>query len=215
MQFSSLDVSQLTMQQPQQPPFYLVLDTCVLISNTVRKLLFRLAEHNCLRPVWADYIGVEWRRNIPKIWDVSEDYAQCEWEAMEALFPHANMGEVEALTVGLHQSDKKDHHVIACARRMLEKAPLDPVAIITWNIRDFARRELRDLGLQLYDPDQLLVMLWHQHQDLLIELFNYFADDAAEVGKPDIGISELLKRERLFRLRKLYEGALTALPTTN
>lgn len=193
------------MYTPLPTPHYVVLDTCVLISNTVRKLLMRLAQHQCIAPVWGEYIGEEWRRNIPKIWDVSEDFAEREWNFMQQQFPEANMGVVHAYEKHLRYSDKKDHHVIACGLCMQQKAPQHMISIITWNLRDFARREIRELGLFLYSPDQLLSMLWPEHKALMMNLFELFAIDAMEVAKPVLSVPEFLKRERLFALKKLYE----------
>lgn len=187
-------------------PHYVVLDTCVLISNTVRKLLIRMAQHNCIAPVWGDYIGEEWRRNIPKIWDVSDDYATREWNFMQQQFPEANMGLVHEFEKGLRYSDEKDHHVIACALSKQLDISDQNISIITWNLKDFARREIRELGLYLYSPDQLLAMLWPKHKELMMDLFNFFAIDALEVGREELPILEFLKRERLFALKKLYEA---------
>lgn len=189
-------------------PHYVVLDTCVLISNTVRKLLIRMAQHQCIAPVWGEYIGEEWRRNIPKIWDVSEDFAEREWNFMQQQFPAANMGVVHEFEEKLRYSDEKDHHVIACGLSMQQKAPELAISIITWNLKDFARREIRDLGLYLYSPDQLLSMLWTDHKELMLDLFEFFAIDAMEVGRPVLTVPEFLKRERLFALKKLYDAEL-------
>lgn len=189
-------------------PNYVVLDTCVLISNTVRKLLIRMAQHKCIAPVWGDYIGEEWRRNIPKIWDVSDEFAEREWNFMQQQFPKANMGLVHEFEKGLRHSDAKDHHVIACALSMQQKAPTEHISIITWNLKDFARKEIRDLGLYLHTPDQLLAMLWPEHKELMMDLFGFFALDALEVGRPELTIPEFLKRERLFAVKKLYEAEL-------
>lgn len=189
-------------------PYYTVLDTCVLVSNTVRKLLIRMAQHQCIAPVWGDYIGEEWRRNIPKIWDVSDEFAEREWDFMQRQFPEANMGLVHEFEKGLRYSDAKDHHVIACALSMQQKAPGQNISIITWNLKDFARREIRELGLYLYTPDQLLTMLWPKHKDLMMDLFGCFTIDALEVGKPELSIPEFLKRERLFAIKKLYDQEL-------
>lgn len=164
-----------------------------------------MAQHNCIAPVWGDYIGEEWRRNIPKIWDVSDDYATREWNFMQQQFPEANMGLVHEFEKGLRYSDEKDHHVIACALSKQLDISDQNISIITWNLKDFARREIRELGLYLYSPDQLLAMLWPKHKELMMDLFNFFAIDALEVGREELSILEFLKRERLFALKKLYE----------
>ena len=196
------------MHKTAPTPHYVVLDTCVLISNTVRKLLIRMAQQQCIAPIWGDYIGEEWRRNIPKIWDVSDDYAEREWNVMQSQCPAANMGVVDEFEKGLRYSDEKDHHVIACALSMQSKSPEQHISIITWNLKDFHRREMKDLGLYLYSPDQLLAKLWPTHHELMMDLFGFFAIDAQEVGRPELPITEFLKRERLLAVKKLYDREL-------
>lgn len=58
-------------------------------------------------------------------------------------------------------------------------------------------------------PDAyLLAMLWPEHKELMLDLFEFFAIDAMEVGRPELSIPEFLKRERLYALKKLYEAEL-------
>ena len=63
-------------------------------------------------------------------------------------------------------------------------------------------------GLFRDSPDQLLSLLWPTHKELMIDLFDFFAIDAMEVGRPALTVSEFLKRERLFALKKLYVAEL-------
>ena len=44
-------------------PDVVVLDTCVLISNVLRRMLLRLATEGCFRVAWSSVIGDEWCRN--------------------------------------------------------------------------------------------------------------------------------------------------------
>jgi len=187
------------------PPAVAVLDTCVLISNVLRRLLLHLAGEGCLRPAWSRVIGEEWRRNAARLWDVPAADVAAQWEALQLACPQADLGEVEAYKQGLRYSDPKDWHVVAAGRAALARWPGQPVAILTRNLKDFDRRELRGLGLQLYEPDRYLELCWTAHGEPLRRGLDLLAQELAQIeGAPPL--DEVLGRERLYRLRKLWRG---------
>src|SRR3546814_16025370 len=59
----------------------------------------------------------------------------------------------------------KDWHVVAAGRSVLARQPQANVAIVTRNIRDFNRSELRGVGLDLLDPDQMLLRCWQERSE--------------------------------------------------
>ena len=184
-------------------PHYVVIDTCVLMSTILKNLLLRLAQNDLFEPVWADYIGEEWRRNASRVWEVSEEDIAAEWQAMQEAFPRANMGVVNQFETGLSRSDPKDWHVIAAGRAALSLEPDYSVCILTRNLRDFNRSELRQVGLSLYSPDEFLVKCYEVAPDLLMQLLTLIPDDAAAIGRPAEPLEAVLRRERLFRLNNL------------
>src|SRR5690625_2064757 len=141
-------------------PDVLVLDTCVLISGVLRSVLLGMARTGRVVPVWSAVIGDEWRRTAARLWQLPADDVAQQWHDMQDDFPDADVGDVSAYKAGLQRSDPKDWHVIAAGRVAMERYPGAVVAIITRNIRDFHRAELRQLGLYLFDPDQLLSRYW-------------------------------------------------------
>ena len=190
--------------RPDGPlPRYAVIDTCVLMSTILKNLLLRLAQNNLFEPVWADYIGEEWRRNASRVWEVSEEEIAAEWQAMQDAFPQANMGVVHQFETGLARSDPKDWHVIAAGRAALSLYPARSVCILTRNLRDFNRSELRQFGLSLYSPDEFLVKCYEAEPDLLMQLLTLIPSDAAAIGRPAEPLEAVLRRERLFRLNNL------------
>jgi len=199
----SLFPLQMSVVSPAPFPQYIVIDTCVLMSNVLRPLLLRLAQSAFFQPVWAEYIGVEWRRNASRIWNVAPEVLDSEWEKLQQQFPLANMGDVSTFEEGLKRSDKKDWHVIAAARAAQQKNPDSCISILTRNIKDFHRAEIRNLGLYLYNPDQFLVMCWERYQPHMLELFKLIPQDARKIGRPTEPLQTVLKRERLFRLNSL------------
>jgi len=175
----------------------------VLISNVLRLAFSQLAADGCFRLAWSAVIGDEWRRNAARIWRVPDAEVQQLWDGLQYAFPDADQGDVAAYKEGLQRSDPKDWHVIAAGRAVLAGGAAGQVAIVTRNIRDFNRSELRGLGLDLYDPDQLLVACLRDHPQAMADLLARLPGYASTSGRPPEDPSAILKRERLFRLNRL------------
>lgn len=185
-------------------PRFVVLDTCVLISNVLRGVLLRMAEQACFEPVWSEIIGDEWRRNAARIWDVPPESVAQQWDDLQTSFPTADQGDIVPFKEGLVYSDPKDWHVIAVARAVLAKNPDVSIAVVTRNLRDFRRSELRAMGIGLMDPDQFLVTCWDQCRETLLESLEQVPLELLAAGRPLEPLEAILKRERLFRLNKLF-----------
>jgi hypothetical protein len=185
-------------------PDVVVIDTCVLMSNVLRPLLLDLAHQSCFKPAWSPVIGDEWRRNAARIWGVTLESVCCQWDALQQDFPQADQGDVGAFKEGLVYSDRKDWHVIAAARAVLARGGGPSVTILTRNIKDFNRSELRRLGLALSDPDQFLVLCLRQRHDLVAGLLDQLPDRCDTSRRGRESLDAILKRERLFRLNRLY-----------
>lgn len=188
-------------------PQLLVLDTCVLLSNLLRRWLLSLAQQGVFQPVWSPIIADEWQRNAAKIWDVAALDIQQQWQQLNHEFPDADQGDVQAYKVGLLRSDPKDWHVIAAARAVMANAPAATVGILTRNTKDFNRSELRSLGISLFDPDTFFVRCWDLYPEKLIALIQDMAVYAQSINQPVVAVDVVLKRERLFRLNRLYTGS--------
>ncbi|HWK62433.1 MAG TPA: PIN domain-containing protein [Eoetvoesiella sp.] len=187
-------------------PDILVIDTCVLISNVLRRLLLRLAGHGCFQPAWSPVIGDEWRRNASRVWGVPIADLEVQWEALQAAFPMADQGDIAAFKEGLKRSDPKDWHVIAAALAAQARHPGRAVAVVTRNTRDFNRSELRQRGLQLFDPDQLLLRCWESAPELVRSQCTLIADDALQAGREAEALDSVLRRERLFRFNRVLDA---------
>src|SRR5690606_14208261 len=134
------------------------------------------------------------------------------WAELQRDFPDADQGDVSVFKSDLRRSDPKDWHVIAAARAVKAKNQDLSVAVLTRNLKDFNRTELRSLGLELFDPDQFLVRCWAQNPLLMRELFQLISADIQAVGKAAEPLEVVLKRERLFRLNRLCSSVLAAAP---
>jgi hypothetical protein len=182
------------------------------MSGVLRPLLLALARDNVFVPIWSDKIGHEWRRNAARVWKVSPELLVTEWQAMEAEFPGANVSRKPTPLTGepernLVYSDPKDWHVILAGHQAREGAPDAEVSILTWNIKDFKRNELRRLGLGLSDPDRLLTSMWDKEPERVQSAIHRVIDELIESGRrrPE-AIRSVLKRERLFQLAKRFEA---------
>lgn len=192
-------------------PPALVLDACILMSGVLRPALLDIADLGWFRPVWSERIGVEWRRNAARIWGVDPGVLAHEWQRMNQRFPQADAGDVTPYLAGLRESDAKDWHVIAAglAARARRPGEFRDVSVLTWNLKDFRRAELRRLGLRLTDPDRLLSAWWQADPEPLHTLLVSTLDDLARDGRPRRGsLFDIMRRERLFRLARLAEAPI-------
>ena len=195
---------------PSTTPPFVVLDACVLMSTIQRQLLLRVAELGVYQPVWTERIGEEWRRNAARLWQIPPETLEQQWAAMNQRFPDAMESDTDAYEVGLRYSDPKDLHVIAAglarrARCGLQHPPA--VLVMTWNLKDFNRSELRRQGLDVHSPDHLLADWWRAGPARLEAAVLAVADDAMALGRAPEPLADTLQRERLQRLRRLSTGA--------
>ncbi|WP_454692465.1 PIN domain-containing protein [Achromobacter aloeverae] len=198
---------------PAGGPPLLVLDACVLMSSVLRPLLLRLADLRAYRPVWSARIGQEWVRNAARIWEVEPALVEQDWQAMQTRFPDADAGEFSAYEAGLRYSDPKDRHVIAAglawrARCGEQVAPA--TGVLTWNLKDFNRSELRRLGMDVHSPDRLLSFWWEQDPEPLRSALAETMEQLVAAGRQPEPLAVTLNRERLHRLRSLMTAAQAA-----
>jgi len=191
-------------------PLWLVLDACVLMSSILRPLLLEMAEGGWFQPVWSERIGLEWRRNAARIWGVPPEALEAEWQAMCRRFPTADPGEASAYEAGLQYSDPKDRHVIAAglasrARAGLQVAP--EVRVLTWNLKDFNRSELRRQGLSVWDPDRQFAAWAGEDRGRMLAALATVPVHAQALGRIEPA-SVTLRRERLFRTGRLLSADL-------
>lgn len=184
-------------------PAVVVLDTCVLISNVLRRVLLRLVDRGLFRPAWSPVIGDEWRRNAARIWAVDSADIAAQWDQLQEDYPDADQGDVGLYKEGLRRSDPKDWHVVAAGRAVRERLPGAEVAVVTRNLKDFNRSELRGFGLGVLDPDELLVRCWLKDPVMVGWSLREIEGDFAAVGREAGPLAEVLRRERLFRLNRL------------
>jgi len=194
------------MSEVQRPA--LVLDACIMMSGLLRPLLLNLAQAGLFNPLWTDKIGQEWQRNAARLWPIDPELLKQEWQLMQERFPSANMGDVTEFEATLKHTDRKDKHVAATGIAAVLSHSGNPVSVLTWNIKDFSRSELRRQQLGLIDPDRLLAQWWPTHRPTLSVALDNTVTELFESGRrqPE-PMPAMLRRDRLFRLAGLYELA--------
>ncbi|MFC4298940.1 PIN domain-containing protein [Castellaniella hirudinis] len=188
---------------PLTTPAILVMDACVMMSGLQRRLMLALGACGLFQPAWSERIGDEWMRNARRLWDIPAENLQADWDAMQSAFPGAMAHEVDEYKQGLRYSDPKDWHVIAVAREMRERHPDSPVEILTLNLKDFNRSELRRLGLSALTPDRKLAAWWPMHETQIHQAIADIDAVAPPPGRPRVPMRERLGRERMLLLRRL------------
>lgn len=176
------------------------------MSGVLRPWLLDLAEQGLYEPVWSERIGREWCRNAARIWSIDPPLLAQEWQDMQVRFTSANVSlwaTPERTMPKLKYCDPKDWHVVESAWLAKQSDPNRTVGIVTLNLKDFSRSELRQLGLDLWDPDRLLSK-WHDTSGAVIEnSLQEVLSALVRSGRRHAAPTQtFLKRERLFRLNK-------------
>ena len=135
----------------------ILIDTCVLFTGEVRKLLLIMAKHNILQPYWSEIIFEEWRRN-------SKFNIEDQITALKNDYPSALVTDFEDMIHDIQLRDKDDRHVIAAAFKA--KADL----IITFNIKDFPYMKLHPYQLDKSHPDIFCLNMIKAHQGIIEDI---------------------------------------------
>lgn len=177
-------------------PEVVFLDACVLYPPLVRALLLGAAGAGLLRPRWSERVLEEWRLAVAKRHGVeAEGMVEATRATMAARFPEARCEEGEVLLEALHLPDPADLHVVAAA------AGCGAKILVTFNVRDFPRRALAPLGIEVRHPDGFL---WELLSKSPAEMADVIRTALAEVGTGDRTDRAVLKRARLPRLAKAW-----------
>lgn len=127
---------------------------------------------------------------------------------MQILCPHANIGEIPRVQDAFEKTDPKDRHVALCALLAQQHFNRQRSTLLTWNIKDFHKKQLLEHGILLQTPDHYLSELWLHTPHLLLAVLEQERRRYIELGMPSHPLLEILKRDKLFRLAKLYTVTL-------
>ena len=170
------------------------LDANVLYPGLVRGILLCVAKAGLLRPHWSQRVLDEWQISIArKQGPDAEMGVIAARQAMAATFPDAMLSLDPALEESIHLPDRADAHVAAAAN--------GTDILLTFNLRDFPRRRVQQLGYQVSHPDSFL---WHllstQPEATGAAIERALLDADVDLGDA----RQALKRAQLPRVAKLW-----------
>lgn len=140
--------------KPDVPQHWL-LDANVLFSEWTRWLAVTLAKRHQATLYWTPHIENECYRNLVRLGRLHPDDAAAERKALPTrmnavVLPQAH----EPYLADVRSVEEKDRHVAASALALRHQVQA-PVAILTWNLKDFPRKQLLKMGLVRFSPDEL------------------------------------------------------------
>lgn len=176
-----------------------LLDACVLFPTVLREVLLSVARAGLYRPLWSSRILEEWARAARRYGPLPEMEARGAIALMEAEWPKASVRIGAATEAKLWLPDPNDVHVLAAA--------IDGGAdrLVTFNLKDFPKREVCEWGMRAENPDAFLHGLWLDAPDAVARAVAIVhAEAERRIGAP-VTQRALLKRAGLPRLGKALE----------
>jgi hypothetical protein len=131
--------------KPEVPKHWL-LDANVLFSEWTRWLMVALARHHGATLYYTPHIENECYRNLVRLGrlhpeDADRERAELPSRLNAVLLPQNH----EPYLADVRQVDEKDRHVAASALALKHQL-IQPVGLLTWNLKDFPRKPLVEAG---------------------------------------------------------------------
>jgi len=123
--------------------YTVVFDACVLYPAPLRSLLMYLALSGQFRARWSADIQDEWIRNLLVTRaDLTRTQLEKVRDLMDLHVPGSLVTNYQPLIPSITLPDENDRHVVAAAIQTRAEA------IVTFNLKDFPDRSLRQYGLK-------------------------------------------------------------------
>jgi hypothetical protein len=134
--------------------FIALYDACVLYPAPLRDLLMHLAMTDLYRAKWTNEIHEEWIRNVlANRPDLTRKQLERTRELMNSNVRECLVEGYEKLIPALTLPDPDDRHVLAAAIRSSSSV------IVTFNLKDFPAKTLKEFGIEAQHPDEFLMHL--------------------------------------------------------
>jgi hypothetical protein len=188
-------------------PPVVVLDACVLYPAAQRDLFMWLAAGGAIHAHWTNAIHDEWIRNVEHDYGVDRSVLDRVRKLMDRAAGDALIGRYRRYERLFRKTDAKDRHVAAAAVAARNHSGADIVTIITWNLKDFDRKELAKAGVVAENPDVFLCRLLADSTENAVTAFVRMRDNLRNPPKTTRECADTLAAQGL----KKFAGLITAM----
>jgi hypothetical protein len=142
-------------------PSVVIFDACILYPFHLRNIAVQIAVDRLVDARWTDEIHDEWIRTlVADVPGIPIERLQITRKLMNDALPDAMVTGYRAHLEAITLPDPDDRHVVAAAIKARASV------ILTWNLRDFPTKELKNHGLVRQTPDVFLTDLYDKAPDL-------------------------------------------------
>jgi hypothetical protein len=188
-------------------PPVVVLDACVLYPAAQRDLFMWLATGGVIRAHWTNEIHDEWMRNVEQDFGIARSILERVRKLMDRAAGDAVVTHYRKHERLFPNTHAKDRHVAAAAVTARNRSKANIVTIITWNLRDFDRKELAAVGVVAQSPDTFLSRLLADSPEAVIAAFKRMRDNLRNPTKTTRECADALASQGL----KKFAGAIMAM----
>lgn len=185
-----------------------VLDACVLYPAAQRDLFMWLAAGGAIRAHWTNQIHDEWMRNVACDYDVARSDLEQIAKLMNRAAGDALIGRYRQHEQLFPKTDAKDRHVAAAAVAARKHSGAGVVTVITWNLKDFNRKELAVAGLAVQNPDTFLSHLLTDSPGKVVSAFARMRDNLRNPPKSTQECAETLFAQGLKNFSGLIQAGV-------
>lgn len=182
-----------------------VLDACVLYPAAQRDLFMWLAAGGAIRAHWTNQIHDEWMRNVERDYGVTHTELEKVAQLMDRAAGDALISRYSQHEELFSRTDAKDRHFAAAAVAARKRSGADIVTIITWNLKDFNRKELSEAGLVAVNPDTFLSRLMADSPGGVVSAFERMRSNLQNPPKTTQECADTLSAQGLKTFAGLIE----------
>lgn len=173
-----------------------VIDANVLYSSFTRDLLLSLFSAAFYEAKWTDEINDEWVRHLlENRSNINPANVKRTLRLMNSIQPNPIVADYKHIIEQLSLPDKDDRHVLAAAIACGAKK------ILTWNLKDFPEKFLKEFGILAENPDKFLATLISEDP---ISVANIFRSVRVRQNRPPLDIAGFLSALQVNSLTQTY-----------
>lgn len=185
-----------------------VLDACVLYPAAQRDFFMWLAAGGVIRAHWTNEIHNEWMRNVERDYGIARSVLEHVRKLMDRAAGDALISHYRQHEHLFTKTDAKDRHVAAAAVAARKRSKADIVTIITWNLRDFDRKELTKVGVVSESPDDFLCRLFADSPEEVIAALVRMQNNLRNPSKTVQECADTLATQGLKNFKDLISGVI-------